>query len=62
MKNPLYILHVEDNAKDAALINSTLKAGGITCETTRVQSRDDFVAALELGFDLILSDFTLPPV
>jgi len=60
MKSPIYILHVEDNAKDAALINSTLKAGGITCETTRVQTRDDFVAALELGFDLILSDFTLP--
>jgi len=60
MKSPIYILHVEDNAKDAALINATLKAGGITCATTRVQTRDDFVAALELGFDLILSDFTLP--
>jgi two-component system, cell cycle sensor histidine kinase and response regulator CckA len=60
MKSPLYILHLEDNPIDAALVQSTLKAGGIACETTRVQTHDDFVAALELGFDLILSDFSLP--
>jgi len=40
---------------------STLAADGITCATTCVSSRDDFVAALEHGgIDLILSDFTLP--
>jgi two-component system, cell cycle sensor histidine kinase and response regulator CckA len=60
MKSPLYILHLEDNLNDAALIHSTLKAGGIACETTRVETQDDFVSALELGFDLVLSDFTLP--
>src|SRR5471032_2475031 len=61
MKSPLHILHLEDNPGDAALIASTLKSGDIHCVTTCVQTRDDFVAALERGgFDLILSDFTLP--
>src|SRR5665647_811299 len=61
MKSPLHILHLEDDPNDAALIQSTLEAGGIICATTCVQSHDDFVAALEHGgIDLILSDFSLP--
>jgi len=61
MKSPLHILHLEDNPNDAALIQSTLQAGGILCATTCVQNHDDFVAALEKGgIDLVLSDFTLP--
>ena len=61
MKSPLHILHLEDNPNDAALVQSTLAADGITCATICVQTHDDFVAALERGgIDLILSDFTLP--
>jgi signal transduction histidine kinase len=61
MKSPLHILHLEDDPNDAALVQSTLEAGGIACATTRVSSRDDFVAAIKHGgIDLILSDFTLP--
>ena len=61
MKSPLHILHLEDDPNDAALVQSTLAADGITCATTRVQNRDDFVAALERGgIDLILTDFKLP--
>ena len=61
MESQLHILHLEDDPTDAALVQSTLKAGGITCATTRVQNRADFVAALERdGIDLILSDFSLP--
>jgi len=61
MKSPLHILHLEDDPNDAALVQSTLKDGGIACATTRVQNHDDFVAALECGdVDLILSDFSLP--
>ena len=63
MKSPLHILHLEDDPNDAALVQSTLEAGGITCAITCVQNRDDFVAALERGgVDLILSDFSLPGV
>ena len=61
MKSPLHILHLEDDPNDAALVQSTLEAGGITCAATRVQNRADFVAALEHGgIDLVLSDFSLP--
>ena len=55
MKSPLHILHLEDNAKDAEIVQSTLEAEGITGAATRVQSHDDFVAALQRGgIDLIL--------
>jgi len=61
MKSPLDILHLEDNPADAELVRSMLEADGITCSTTVVQDRAAFVAALERGgFDLILSDYSLP--
>jgi signal transduction histidine kinase len=60
MKLPLHILHLEGDPDDAALVQSTLEAGGVACATTRVQTREEFVAALERdGIDLILSDFSL---
>jgi len=61
LKSPLHILHLEDDPNDAALVCSALEAGGIRCATTCVQTRQDFVAALEAGgLDLILSDYSLP--
>jgi two-component system, cell cycle sensor histidine kinase and response regulator CckA len=61
MKPPLNILHLEDDPNDAALIQSTLDDGGIVSATTRVQSQEDFVTALERGgVDLVLSDCALP--
>jgi signal transduction histidine kinase len=61
MKSPLNILHLEDDPNDAALVQSELEPAGMECRITRVQSRGDFVSALENGgVDLILSDFTLP--
>jgi two-component system, cell cycle sensor histidine kinase and response regulator CckA len=61
MTSPLHILHLEDDSHDSTLIQSTLNEAGIDCATTRVQTRDGFVAALERGgVDLVFSDFTLP--
>src|ERR1700743_1973001 len=61
MKSPLRILYLEDDPKDAELVQDTLEADGIVCSATRVQSEADFVAALEQNsFDLILADYTLP--
>jgi two-component system cell cycle sensor histidine kinase/response regulator CckA len=61
MKSPLHILHLEDDLNDAELVQYALEADGITSAILRVQTRDDFVAALERGgIDLILSDFDLP--
>lgn len=61
MKAPLQILHLEDDRNDAGLIQAALEANGIACKITLVETRDKFVAALDRGgFDLILSDVTLP--
>jgi signal transduction histidine kinase len=60
MRQPFHILHLEDDANDAALIQSALEAGGIVCRTTRVETEEAFSDGLKLGCDLILSDHTLP--
>ena len=61
MKSPLHILHLEDDPRDMALIQSTLKDEGIACTITCVEKRGDFVGALEHGgIDLVFSDFSLP--
>lgn len=61
MNAPLRILHVEDDPQDAELIQSVLAANGLACEIVRVDTREAFEAALNQGgFDLILSDFSLP--
>jgi PAS domain S-box-containing protein len=57
----LRILNLGDSQLDAELIQANLLGGGIDCEVSWVQTRPDFAAVLEKGgFDLILSDYTLP--
>jgi len=61
MKTSLRVLHLEDNLVDAELIHATLAGEDIVCDAVRVQSRRDFVEAVERGgFDLILADYNLP--
>ncbi len=61
MKSQLRILHLEDDPRDAELVQDTLEADGIGCSVQRVDTKADFVASLENGeFDLILADYTLP--
>ncbi len=61
MTYPLRILHLEDNPTDAELAQATLESDGIECQVTRVETRADFLAAVEQGgFDLILADYSLP--
>ncbi len=58
---PLRVLHVEDNPSDAELIREALVAEHGECALQRVQTRDDFLAALRRDrFDVILSDYALP--
>jgi signal transduction histidine kinase/DNA-binding response OmpR family regulator len=60
MDKPLRILHLEDSPKDAELIEATLAGEGLACEVALVDTREDFLAALEQGgFDLILVDYGL---
>src|SRR6516162_11240157 len=61
MTTPLRILLLEDSVQDAELIQDLLEADHFVCEVTRVQTRAEFVAALENGgIDLILADYKLP--
>jgi PAS domain S-box-containing protein len=61
MKTSLRILNLEDSANDAALNGEMLSARWPECQVMRVETREDFVAALaEGGVDIILSDFTMP--
>jgi two-component system, cell cycle sensor histidine kinase and response regulator CckA len=58
---PLRILHLEDEPKDAELIQAALESDGLPCEISSVSTREQFTTALEhAGVDLILSDFSLP--
>lgn len=61
MKTKLNVLNLEDCAEDAELNQAMLSARWPDCELTRVDTREAFMTALqERGFDVILSDFTMP--
>src|ERR1700737_2520951 len=61
MKSPLRILQLEDDPRDAELVQEKLAGDGNACEVTRVETAADFIASLERGaFDLILADSSLP--
>ncbi len=61
MTAPLRILHLEDDSLDAEFIKSTLEEEGIDCDILRVETRDDFTAAIDrCEFDILFSDYLLP--
>jgi PAS domain S-box-containing protein len=61
VKSNLKILYLEDDPKDADLVLSMLEAGGVSCRVTLVETKADFLAALDReGIDLILADYSLP--
>ena len=61
MRNPLRILSIEDDPKDAELIQDLLTTAGIICEVTRVDTEAALLACVEQGgIDLILADYSLP--
>jgi PAS domain S-box-containing protein len=58
---PLRILHVEDDPLDLELVADTLRSSGLSCTIVPVDTRQAFERALsEGGFDIILSDESLP--
>ena len=59
--DPLAILILEDDESDAMLVERALRAGGIEFSAQRVETREDFLGALEAQRpDVILADFKLP--
>ncbi|MCA9874097.1 MAG: PAS domain S-box protein, partial [Anaerolineales bacterium] len=61
MNQLIHILHLEDDAVDAELIQEKLETAGLSCRIVYTQTRDEFEAALRQGgHDIILADFQLP--
>src|SRR6185295_8175390 len=61
MKETLQILCLEDSPHDVELLRQRLEADGIAVDLTVVETRQNFLRAVEEGpFDLILSDYTIP--
>src|SRR6185436_21083532 len=61
VKQPLRIVHLEDDPNDQILVQEALRQDAVDCELTTVSTREDFVATLQQGpIDLILSDYGLP--
>jgi two-component system, cell cycle sensor histidine kinase and response regulator CckA len=54
------VLMLEDDINDADLMIQELKRIGLKFEWERVQTEADFLARLDTGFDLILSDYSMP--
>ena len=61
MNQSIRILHLEDNATDAELVEAVLESAGMACRTTRVQTCEEFREALcQSEYDIILADYSLP--
>ncbi|HXG72458.1 MAG TPA: response regulator [Gemmatimonadaceae bacterium] len=60
MSASLRILHLEDDAADAALVEAILADEGLACTIVRAGTREQFIDALEGDYDLIVADFAIP--
>jgi PAS domain S-box-containing protein len=61
LKSSLRILYLEDEKNDVELAQTTLEEEGFRCDLTHVETRVDFISALEKdAFDIILADYKLP--
>lgn len=55
------ILYLEDEPRDAELVQASLEAEGFVCDLRCVDSRAGYVTSLQQDeFELILADYTLP--
>jgi PAS domain S-box-containing protein len=60
MNNPVHILYLEDNPRDAELVRDKLQQASLVCDLRVASSRLEYEGALaETRFDLILSDYNL---
>ena len=60
-KQPVRIIHLEDNLQDRELVSAMLAAAEIDCEIIHADDHDTFERALEsVDAHLIISDFTMP--
>ncbi|HEY1719476.1 MAG TPA: response regulator [Verrucomicrobiae bacterium] len=60
-KKAVRVLHLEDNENDRLLVEEMVRADGLDCEFTAVQTRVDLETALHQGgYDVIISDYSMP--
>jgi len=57
---PLKVLILEDRPADAELILYEMKRSGYDCASTRVDTQDEYLRAIDELPDLILADYSLP--
>jgi PAS domain S-box-containing protein len=60
MPQPLRVLVLEDNPNDAELVVGELRRAGFEPDWRRVDTEKDYLANLNDGFDVILSDYAMP--
>lgn len=60
MTKPLQVLILEDNPDDADLMIRQLERAGFEPTWTRVDSREDYLANLDVFVDVVLADFVVP--
>jgi diguanylate cyclase (GGDEF)-like protein len=60
LRQPLRLLLVEDDQDDAALLAHHLESAGYALHCERVANANDYAVALELSWDIILCDYSLP--
>jgi diguanylate cyclase (GGDEF)-like protein/PAS domain S-box-containing protein len=61
MNHSIRVLHLEDNPRDAELVQQKLKTEGLSFEIVWVDRKEAFDSALEReAFDLVLTDYNLP--
>ena len=61
MTKRLKVLHIEDNLRDAELVQAEVENSGLKADVRVVRSRAEYLDAIEHGsYDLILSDNKLP--
>ena len=57
---PLRVLFVEDNPADVSLLVAELRRSGFEPRFQRVETEEQYLAALDPALDLILADYAVP--
>ncbi|MEO6992729.1 MAG: response regulator [Lacunisphaera sp.] len=60
MAQPLRVLLVEDDARDADLIMLALRRDGFESDCRRVDTKADYLRALHSDLDVVIADYSLP--
>jgi CheY-like chemotaxis protein len=61
MNHLIQVLHLEDNPRDAELVQQKLKSEGLSWNIVWVNGKEAFEAALgQRAFDLVVCDYNVP--